>query len=90
MHTKSIPVRQRITTRGEGFLETNIINNSDVSHLLGVEGISKLVKGQPFAFDTKIGREIKPVNQTIQNLWLIHKAAIKNQSYISTHILEIQ
>lgn len=62
MSLKSITVGQRITTRGEDFLITNIVNNSDGSQLLDVEGISELVKGKRFAFDTKIDTQIKPVN----------------------------
>ena len=53
---------QRISTRGEDFLITNIITNSDGTHILQTEGISELVKGKRFTFDTKIDDDITPVN----------------------------
>ena len=62
MQEKPIAIGQRISTRGEDFLITNIINNSDGSQLLDVEGISELVKGMRFAFDTKIDNQIKAVD----------------------------
>jgi len=87
MNVKSIAVGQRITTRGEDFLITNIINNSDGSQLLDVEGISELVKGKRFAFDTKIDNEIKPVNPNdTQFIADIESGYRKSKLYIETHI----
>src|SRR5690606_18766835 len=87
MNIKSIAVGQRITTRGEDFLITNIINNSDGSKLLDVEGITELVKGKRFAFDTKIDTEIKPVdpNDTIF-IADTESGYRKSKLYIETHI----
>lgn len=87
MNTKSISVGQRITTRGEDFLITNIINNSDGSQLLDVEGISELVKGKRFAFDTKIDDEIKPVDPNdTQFIADTESGYRKTKLYIETHI----
>lgn len=87
MNIKSIAVGQRITTRGEDFLITSIINNSDGSKLLDVEGITELVKGKRFAFDTKIDTEIKPVdpNDTIF-IADTESGYRKSKLYIETHI----
>lgn len=55
----------RISTRGEDFLITKIEENYDGSWILDAEGISELVKGKSFRFDTKLEKEIQvldPVN----------------------------
>ena len=87
MQLKPIAIGQRITTRGEDFLITNIINNSDGSQLLDVEGISELVKGMRFAFDTKIDNEIKPVDPNETKFIADTESGYrKSKLYIETHI----
>lgn len=87
MSVKQISVGQRITTRGEDFLITNITNNSDGSQLLDVEGISELVKGKRFAFDTKIDNGIKPVDPNdTQFIADTESGYRKTKLYIETHI----
>ncbi|MCH7396736.1 DEAD/DEAH box helicase [Belliella sp. DSM 107340] len=49
----------RISTRGEDFLITGITENYDGSMLLDAEGISELVKGKRFKFDTKLDVDIQ-------------------------------
>jgi len=49
----------RISSRGEDFLITGIEENFDGSILLDAEGISELVKGKRFKFDTKLDTNIK-------------------------------
>lgn len=49
----------RISTRGEDFLITSITENYDGSVLLDAEGISELVKGKRFKFDTKLDTDIQ-------------------------------
>lgn len=49
----------RVSTRGEDFLITDIRENFDGSYLLEAEGISELVKGKRFKFDTKIDSDIE-------------------------------
>jgi SNF2 family DNA or RNA helicase len=87
MQEKPIAIGQRITTRGEDFLITNMINNSDGSKLLDVEGISELVKGKRFAFDTKIDSEIKAVDPNDTVFIADTEAGYrKSKLYIETHI----
>lgn len=78
---------QRITTRGEDFLITSIVTNKDGSYLLDTEGISELVKGKRFCFDTSIDTEIKAVNPT-DTLFIADQDAgyRKTKLYIETHI----
>ncbi|HPI70144.1 MAG TPA: hypothetical protein PLF99_02350, partial [Tenuifilaceae bacterium] len=52
---------QRITARSEDFLINQVETNFDDSFLLYAEGISELVKGKRFVFDTKLDR-IKPLD----------------------------
>jgi SNF2 family DNA or RNA helicase len=55
----------RINNRGEDFLITKVTENYDESSILEVEGISELVKGRKFVFDTLLDNEIRlldPVN----------------------------
>lgn len=54
-----IAVGTRITTRGEDFLVTNVDLNHDDSHLIHAEGISELVKGKHYIFDTNIEEDIE-------------------------------
>ncbi|MBN7811500.1 DEAD/DEAH box helicase [Algoriphagus sp. H41] len=49
----------RISSRGEDFLITGITENFDGSILLDAEGISELVKGKRFKFDTKLEKDIQ-------------------------------
>lgn len=49
----------RISTRGEDFLITGITENFDGSMIIDAEGISELVKGKRFKFDTKLEKDIQ-------------------------------
>lgn len=65
----NLTIGQRISVRGEDFLITNTDSNFDGSWLIEAEGISELVKGRRFAFDSRIDTDIKPVeplNATLQ------------------------
>jgi SNF2 family DNA or RNA helicase len=53
---------QRITARGEDFLITNTEPLADGSVIVDAEGISELVKGKRFTFDTSIDVDIKAVD----------------------------
>ncbi|RYM34810.1 DEAD/DEAH box helicase [Brumimicrobium glaciale] len=78
---------QRITTRGEDFLITDLVTNQDGSFIIDVEGISELVKGKKFCFDTSIDKDIKPVDPI--NTKFIADTATgyrKSKLYIETHI----
>jgi SNF2 family DNA or RNA helicase len=63
----NLTIGQRISTRGEDFIITSISNNHDQSYLIAAEGISELVKGKRFSFDSTLDSDIKPVdpNHTI-------------------------
>lgn len=66
--TQAFTPGTRITARGEDFIITDLQENFDKSYLLDVEGISELVKGKQFKFDTKIDTDIAvldPVNTTL-------------------------
>ena len=78
---------QRISTRGEDFLITNIITNSDGTHILQTEGISELVKGKRFTFDTKIDDDITPVDP-VNTVFIADEdnGYRKTKLYIETHI----
>lgn len=58
----NLTIGQRISTRGEDFIITGTNNNHDGSVLIEAEGISELVKGKRFAFDSQLDTDIKPVN----------------------------
>ncbi|HPN70148.1 MAG TPA: DEAD/DEAH box helicase, partial [Saprospiraceae bacterium] len=62
----NLTIGQRISTRGEDFIITNSNANYDGTWLIEAEGISELVKGKRFSFDSKIDSDIKPIdpNQT--------------------------
>ena len=78
---------QRITTRGEDFLITGVVTNKDGSFIIDSEGISELVKGKKFCFDTSIDKDIKavdPINtKFIADTDLGYR---KSKLYIETHI----
>jgi len=50
---------QRIAVRGEDFLISNIQKNYDDSYIIECQGISDLVMGQDFVFDTQIDTDIQ-------------------------------
>jgi superfamily II DNA or RNA helicase len=58
----NLTIGQRISTRGEDFIITDTKPNYDGSFLLDVEGISELVKGKRFSFDTNLDKDIKAVD----------------------------
>ena len=58
----NLTIGQRISTRGEDFIITSSNANYDGSWLLEAEGISELVKGKCFTFDSNIDSDIKPID----------------------------
>ena len=87
MSLKNIAAGQRITTRGEDFLITNIQTNKDGSQLLESEGISELVKGKRFIFDTNIDTEIITVDPANTRFIADNDNGYrKSKLYIETHI----
>jgi SNF2 family DNA or RNA helicase len=58
----NLTIGQRISTRGEDFIITNSNANYDGTWLLEAEGISELVKGKRFTFDSTIDSDIKPID----------------------------
>lgn len=52
----------RISLRGEDFLVTDIEDNHNRSKILKVEGISELVRGKRFVFDTSIDKDIDVID----------------------------
>lgn len=58
----NLTIGQRISTRGEDFIITGTVTNHDGSVLIDAEGISELVKGKRFAFDSSLDTDIKPVD----------------------------
>jgi superfamily II DNA or RNA helicase len=61
-------IGQRISTRGEDFIISSINENFDGSFIIDAEGISELVKGKRFSFDTSIDEEIKAVDPNLTQL----------------------
>lgn len=49
----------RIGNRGEDFLITDVIENYDGSKIISAEGLSELVKGMSFKFDSRIDTDIE-------------------------------
>ena len=58
----NLTIGQRISTRGEDFIITNSNINHDGTWLSDAEGISELVKGKRFSFDSNIDSDIKPID----------------------------
>jgi SNF2 family DNA or RNA helicase len=58
----NLTIGQRISTRGEDFIIIDSRPNFDGSFLIQAEGISELVKGKRFSFDSFLDTEIKPVD----------------------------
>ncbi len=55
----NLTIGQRISTRGEDFIVTKTEVNHDGSFIIEAEGISELVKGKRFAFDSTLDRDIR-------------------------------
>jgi ERCC4-related helicase len=53
---------QRISVRGEEFIITDTRENRDGTRMLDAEGVSELVKGRRFVFDTAIDTGIQPLD----------------------------
>lgn len=58
----NLTIGQRISTRGEDFIITKSESNTDGTFLIQAEGISELVKGRRFSFDSYLDTDIKPVD----------------------------
>ena len=55
---KTFSEGQRITVRGEDFMITGIKPSDDQSHIIMAKGLSELVRGKDFIFDTAIDNDI--------------------------------
>ncbi len=82
----NLTIGQRISTRGEDFIITDTKPNHDGSFIIQAEGISELVKGKRFSFDSKLDVDIKPLDPNITKL-----VADTNSGYRKTKLfLETQ
>ncbi len=91
-------VGQRISTRGEDFIITGTNVNHDGSQLIEAEGISELVKGKRFTFDSELDDDIKKVDPNLTDLVpdddtgyrktkLFLETQIRNSAYFSEKIV---
>lgn len=77
----------RISIRGEDFLITNVEDNHGKSKLVEAEGISEVVRGKVFRFDTAIDSEIQVLNPLNTNLVADNSASyLKTKLFLETHI----
>lgn len=87
----------RVTIRGEDFLVTEVDDNFGVSKIIKAEGISELVKGQSFIFDTSIDSDINvldPINTKLvaddfngyQRTKLFIESHLRNANFTSNKI----
>lgn len=87
----------RISNRGEDFLITEIVENHDGTLLIEADGISELVKGKRFRFDTAVDQNISvlnPVNTKLvsdsdygyRKTKLFIETQLRNSSYFSNKI----
>ena len=58
----NLTIGQRISTRGEDFIITDSKPNHDGSFIIQAVGISELVKGKRFSFDSTLDTDIKPLD----------------------------
>ena len=58
----NLTIGQRISTRGEDFIISGFSTNHDGSWLIDAEGMSELVRGRRFSFDSNIDTDIKPID----------------------------
>ena len=64
----NLTIGQRISTRGEDFIITNSNINYDGTWLIDAEGISELVKGKRFSFDSKIDLTVNQISRFVKEL----------------------
>ncbi len=77
----------RISLRGEDFLITNVVDNYNKSKILHCDGISEVVKGRRYIFDTAIDREIKIVDPENTILMADNSGEyLTTKLFIETHI----
>lgn len=90
-------IGQRISTRGEDFIITSTTPNHDESLIIEVEGISELVKGKRFSFDSSLDTDIKPLdphetllipdtNGGYRKTKLFLETQIRNSAFVSEKI----
>lgn len=71
----------RISVRGEDFLIRDVVDNFNRSKILTTEGISEVVKGKTFIFDTAVDTEIEVVDPLHTNL-----IADNSSNYLTTKL----
>ncbi len=77
----------RITVRGEDFLITDVKDNYGKSKLLTTEGISEIVKGKTFVFDTALDTDIQVVEPANTRLVADTSGGYqKTKLFLETHI----
>jgi ERCC4-related helicase len=64
----NLTIGQRISTRGEDFIIVDTKENFDSNTIVYTEGISELVKGKRFVFDTAIDIDITPIDPNLTRL----------------------
>lgn len=78
---------QRISVRGEEFLVSDAIENLDGTCIVRAEGVSELVKGRRFIFDTAIDTDINPIDPRSTDLVADTDAGYrKTKLYLETQL----
>lgn len=87
MTPSNLTTGMRISLRGEDFLVINVEDNFKHSKIITAEGISELVRGKQFIFDTAVEQDYQVVHPNNSRLVAdTSRGYLKTKLFIETHL----